>query len=89
VLDCRQYNGRATVEQRIEEMKNDLNADGFSTKKFFATEAAFLGVVLSLSLLSFYQAGVARKSGYRKPSTFGRPCSWEGRSWDEKGGMWC
>jgi hypothetical protein len=69
VLDCRQYNGRATVEQRIEEMKNDLNADGFSTKKFFATEAAFLGVVLSLSLLSFYQAGVARKSGYRKPST--------------------
>ncbi len=24
----RDYNGRATVEQRIEEMKNDLNADG-------------------------------------------------------------
>ena len=45
----RDYNGRATVEQRIEEMKNDLNADGFCTKKFFATEAAFLGVVLRFS----------------------------------------
>ncbi len=28
----RDYNGRATVEQRIEEMKNDLHADGFCTK---------------------------------------------------------
>ena len=37
-------NGRATVEQRIEEMKNDLHADGFCTKAFFATEAAvFVG----------------------------------------------
>ena len=44
------------MEQRIEEMKNDLNADGFCTKKFFATEAAFLGVVLSFNLLSLYQA---------------------------------
>lgn len=65
----RDYNGRATVEQRIEEMKNDLHADGFCTKKFFATESAFLGVVLSFNLLSPYQAGVTRESGYRKPST--------------------
>jgi hypothetical protein len=65
----RDYNGRATVEQRIEEMKNDLHADGFCTKKFFATESAFLGVVLSFNLLSLYQAGVTRESGYRKPST--------------------
>jgi hypothetical protein len=65
----RDYNGRATVEQRIEEMKNDLHADGFCTKRFFATESAFLGVVLSFNLLSLYQAGVTRESGYRKPST--------------------
>lgn len=65
----RDYNGRATVEQRIEEMKNDLHADGFCTKKFFATEAAFLGVVLSYNLLSLYQAAVTRQCGYRKPST--------------------
>ena len=65
----RDYSGRATVEQRIEEMKNDLHADGFCTKAFFATEEAFLGVVLSYNLLSFYQAQVTRQSGYRKPST--------------------
>ena len=65
----RAYNGRATVEQRIEEMKNDLNADGFCAKNFFATEAVFLGVVMSFNLLSLYQAGVTRENGYRKPST--------------------
>jgi hypothetical protein len=65
----RDYNGQATVEQRIEEMKNDLHADGFCTKAFFAMEAAFLGVVLSYNLLSLYQAAVTRQSGYRKPST--------------------
>jgi len=72
----RDYNGRAPVEQRIEEMKNDLHADGFCTKAFFATEAAFLGVVLSYNLLSLYQAAVTRQS------------SWEERSWDGKGGKW-
>ncbi len=65
----RDYNGPATVEQRIEEMNNDLHADGFCTKKFFATETAFLGVVLSYNLLSLYQAQVTRQSGYHKPST--------------------
>jgi hypothetical protein len=36
------------VEQRIEEMKNDLHADGFCTKAFFATEAAELQSALAL-----------------------------------------
>ena len=65
----RDDNGRATVEQRIEELKNDLHDDGFCTKAFFATEAAFLGVVLSYNLLSLYQTQVTRQSRYRKPST--------------------
>ena len=29
----RDYNGRATIEQRIEELKNDMHADGFCTRK--------------------------------------------------------
>ena len=65
----RDYNGQATVEQRIEEMKNDQHADGFCTKAFFGTESAFLGVVLSYNLLSLYQAQVTWQSGYRKPLT--------------------
>lgn len=38
----RDYNGRATVEQRIEEIQSDLAAHGFCMQPFFATEAAFL-----------------------------------------------
>ena len=41
----RDYNQRACIEQRIEELKNDLAADGFCMKQFYATEAAFLSVV--------------------------------------------
>jgi hypothetical protein len=29
----RDYNGQATIEQRIEELKNDMHADGFCTRK--------------------------------------------------------
>ena len=65
----RDYNPRATVEQRIEEIKNDLNADGFCTKAFFATEAAFLAVLFAYNLLALYQARVTKACGYRKPST--------------------
>jgi hypothetical protein len=38
----RDYNGRATVECRIDELKNELAADHFCLRSFFATELAFL-----------------------------------------------
>ncbi len=65
----RDYNLRATVEQRIEEIKNDLHADGFCTQAFFATEAAFLAVLFTYNLMALYQARVTAQSGYRRPST--------------------
>ena len=65
LADGKDYNARSTIEQRIEEMKNDLHADGFCTKTFYATESTFLAVLLSYNLLS----QVTRQSGYRKPST--------------------
>jgi hypothetical protein len=65
----RDYNLRATIEQRIEELKNDLHADGFCTKSFFATESAFLAVLFAFNLLSVYQAAVLPQSGYRQPAT--------------------
>ena len=65
----RDYNHRATIEQRIEELKNDMHADGFCAKKFYTTEAAFLGTILAYNLLSLYQAHVTAKEGWRKPST--------------------
>lgn len=65
----RDYNLRATMEQRIEELKNDLHADGFCTQQFFATEAAFLAVLFAFNLLSTFQSQVMPEHGYRQPAT--------------------
>src|SRR4030095_13608801 len=46
----RDYNGRAGVEQRIDELKHDLGADGFCLHSFFATESAFLAVLFTFNL---------------------------------------
>lgn len=65
----RDYNGRATIEQRIEELKNDLAADGFCTQNFWATEAAFLAVLFAFNLLSLYQRSATPNARYRQPAT--------------------
>ena len=65
----RDYNGRACVEQRIEELKHDLAADGFCLQPFFATEAAFLAVVFTFNLLSLYQHQTTPAAPYRQPGT--------------------
>ena len=55
----RDYNKRATIEQRIEqrieELKAELKADGLCMKDFFATESAFLSVLFTFNLLSLCQ----------------------------------
>ena len=67
----RDYNQRACVEQRIEELKNDLAADGFCMRQFFATEAAFLSVLFAFNLLSLYQqaTGTRSEKHYQRPAT--------------------
>ena len=65
----RDYNGRACVEQRIEELKNDLSAGGFCVREFFGTEAAFLSVLFAFNLLSLYQRQLAPERAYRQPAT--------------------
>ena len=68
----RDYNQRACCEQHIEELKNDLQADGFCMKDFYATESAFLSVCFTYNLLSLYQhasSSEQRKAGYRRPVT--------------------
>ena len=65
----RDYNGRACVEQRIEELKHDLAADGFCLHPFFATEAAFLAVLFTFNLLSLYQHQTTPGATYRQPGT--------------------
>lgn len=66
----RDYNRRATVECRIDELKNELAADRFCLRPFFATESAFLAVLFSFNLLSEFQRAIdpALKS-YKQPAT--------------------
>ena len=64
----RDYNQRARVEQRIEELKSDLAADDFCLKEFFATEAAFLSILMLFNLLGEFQRA-SGMSGYRQPTT--------------------
>ena len=65
----RDYNQRACIEQRIEELKHDLAADGFCLHPFFATESAFLAVLCTFNLLSLYQHQTTPQSPYRQPGT--------------------
>lgn len=68
----RDYNQRACCEQHIEELKNDLQAEGFCMQSFHATESAFLGVCFTYNLLSLYQHAAApeqRKAGFKRPAT--------------------
>src|SRR6266403_534807 len=66
----RDYNGRAAVECRIDELKNELAADHFCLRSFFATESAFLAVLFAFNLLSEFQRAIdpALKS-YKQPAT--------------------
>jgi len=66
----RDYNGRACVECRIDELKNELAADHFCLRSFFATESAFLALLFSFNLLSEFQRAIdpALKS-YKPPAT--------------------
>jgi hypothetical protein len=64
----RDYNQRACIEQRIEELKSDLAADDFCLREFFATEAAFMGILMLFNLLGEFQRA-SGMSGYRQPAT--------------------
>jgi len=64
----RDYNQRADVENRIAELKYDLAADDFCLREFFATEAAFCGILLLFNLLGEFQRA-SRMKGYRQPAT--------------------
>ena len=63
------YNGRACVEQRTEEIKHDLAADGFCLQPFYATKPTFLAVLFTFNLLRLYQHQTTPEAPYRQPGT--------------------
>jgi hypothetical protein len=64
----RDYNQRACVEQRIEELKSDLAADDFCLHQFYATEAAFLSILMLFNLLGEFQRATGM-AAYRQPAS--------------------
>jgi Transposase DDE domain group 1 len=64
-----QYDGRAQVELRLRELKEDLNVDGFALQSFFASEAAFLSVICLYNLLGEFQRVTAANQPRKHPAT--------------------
>jgi hypothetical protein len=64
----RDYNQRACIEQRIEELKADWAADDFCLQQFYATEAAFLSILMLFNLLAEFQRATGM-TGYRQPAS--------------------
>ena len=63
------YDGRAQVELRLRELKDDLNADGFALQSFFGCEAAFLAIICLYNLLAEFQRVIAPQQPRKHPST--------------------
>jgi len=76
----RDYNQRACLEQRIEELKADWAADDFCLREFFATEVAFLGILMLFNLRGECQRATGM-TAYRQPASLRVGGSCAERSW--------
>jgi hypothetical protein len=66
----RDYNQRALAECRIDELKNEMAADGFCLRGFYASESSFLAVIFAYNLLGeFQRASMPQNSSYKQPAT--------------------
>jgi hypothetical protein len=59
---------QASVEQRIEELTVELAFQGVCLRSFWATEAAFMGVIFTFNLLSLYQQATRLGQTYKQPA---------------------
>jgi hypothetical protein len=55
------YRKHAEIEGKIRELKWDYGIDGFSQRKFFATEAAFRMVCMTFNLMTLLQDKIGQK----------------------------
>jgi len=54
----RTYNGRADTENRLKELKYRFGADGFCSRRFWATEAALRAICLLYNLVETFQGAL-------------------------------
>lgn len=55
----RTYNGRADTENRLKELKHGFGADGFCSRRFWATEAVLRAICLLYNLVETFQGALA------------------------------
>jgi hypothetical protein len=55
----RTYNGRADTENRLKALKYGFGADGFCSRRFWATEAALRAICLLYNLVEAFQGALA------------------------------
>jgi len=65
----RLYRGRGDAENRIKEIKHDFGFDCFNLRKFYATEAALLFVMIAYNLMSIFRMFVLQEKAQRRLST--------------------
>jgi len=57
----RTYNGRADTESQLKELKHGFGADGFCSRRFWATEAALRAICLLYNLVEAFQGALAAR----------------------------
>ena len=77
------YGQRADAENRIKELKEDFGMDGFCMKEFYATESAFLWVMIAYNLISLFRQVVLQTKTQTTLSTLRVQC-FELGSWVAK-----
>jgi hypothetical protein len=85
----RDYNQRATIEQRIEKVKNDLHDGGFCAKAFDTAKAAFLGTSSPTICWRYIRRTSPRRMAGGRPRNSEPPSSPAEKCWGGRGANWC
>jgi hypothetical protein len=85
----RDYNQRATIEQRIEKLKNDLHDGGFRAKAIYTAEAALLGTSSPTICWWYIRRTSPRRMAGGRARNSEPPSSPAERCWGGRGANWC
>ncbi len=68
------YKARSDAENRIKELKEDFAVRGFSSQKFYATEAAFRFALLSYNIMALFRLVALKDKKARRMATLYFKC---------------
>ncbi|NUM71345.1 MAG: IS1380 family transposase [Ignavibacteriaceae bacterium] len=68
------YRERSDAENRIKELKNDFAVGGFSSDKFYATEAAFRMALVAYNIMALFRLVILKDKKSRRMATLYFKC---------------